>query len=67
MGGCEKNFNKRKIGFLLWGPPWDPGDVFKSFFDDFFGLLASKKGSFTPDPKNFYFWPFVRDHRRKPK
>ena len=46
--------------------------MFKSFFDDFFGLLASKKGSFTPDPKNFLFlalWEGPQeeakiDHRR---
>ena len=29
------------------------------FFDDFFGLLGSKKPIFTPDPKNFYFCPYV--------
>ena len=53
--------------FLLWGPPWDPGDVFKMFLDDFFGLLGSKKGENFPDPKNFLFWPFGRDHRRQVK
>ena len=45
------------IGVFLWGPPWDPGDVFRMFFDDFFGLLGSKKPNFTPDPKIFYFAP----------
>ena len=45
------------FGFWLWGPPWDPGDVFRMFFDDFFG----RRGSFKPKKlffnKIFYFWP----------
>ena len=41
------------------GPLWDPGDVFRMFFDGFFGLLGSKKPIFTPVPKNFYFCTYV--------
>ena len=54
-------------GFRLCTLPWDPRDVSRMFLDDFFGLLGSKKGENFPDPKNFLFWPFGRDHRRQVK
>ena len=43
-----------KIVVLLWEPPWDPGDVFKSFFDDFSDSWRRKKVVLPPTQKSLF-------------